>query len=303
MKENPYTWHSSADSVTTDLMGIVLRNSQGHELNIENLSENLTISLPTKGIPHMDRVQLSVPISELEKSTPTMLSDYKDRDILVVEFRADEGSAVIIYVKPVEENITLKVYVKEDERPDMNDMNSNATRIPHDADTLYRSRTDKTAHPNVIYMPKSNHNRTLFIGILLENNNPRNSEFVAGYNMSGIPENETQGLHLELDIGTYTFNCLFWNEFLQMWSDAGCDVSPLATPGGLSCDCNHMTTFSGSFFVIPNVAYHFGHENVFLTSSNNPVTASVISAVWLLYIILVVYAKRHDRKDTSHVSQ
>ncbi|CAH1785596.1 unnamed protein product [Owenia fusiformis] len=302
MKENPYIWHSSAESVTTDLMGIEMRNSKGNVMKMENLSENITIHLPTKDKPDLDKVILTVPITTQGNTTvnTTIMSEFKARDISVIEFRVAKGAAAVIKIQPVIENITLRVHVKEGKRPVMRDMKNNAMRIPHTADTLYRSRTNKTAHPNVIYVPRKNRHRTLFIGILLENNSPGNAEFIAGYNMSVIPKNETQAVPVELNIGTYTSKCLFWSESLQLWSNEGCFVSPLAMPESLSCDCNHMTAFSGSFFVLPNKVDPIDDAKLFLSFFDNPVTISTMLAVWFLYIILVVYARKHDRKDLLH---
>ncbi|CAH1781666.1 unnamed protein product, partial [Owenia fusiformis] len=191
MEENPFIWDDTGDNVTTDLIGLSMRNSHGLALNVDSIAEDLTIHLPTRDIPEMGSVTLTVPIQENSTFNTFTLPEFKDEDILVLRFHVTKGETPVIKVQPVMENITLKVHVKEGERPNMDDMRNETMTIPCNNETLYRSRTNKTAQPNMIYLPRSDIHRTLFIGILLDNDTV-NAEFIASYSMNGRPENETK---------------------------------------------------------------------------------------------------------------
>jgi len=65
------------------------------------------------------------------------------------------------------------------------------------------------------------------------------------------------------------------------------------------CKCNHFTSFGSDFFVAPNP---IDFDKVFSADvSDNPVVLSVVVGLFGLYLILVVFARRADKRDEKKV--
>ena len=67
------------------------------------------------------------------------------------------------------------------------------------------------------------------------------------------------------------------------------------------CLCNHLTAFGGGFFVAPNP---IDFNKVFQGLANihdNPTVLAFVSSLLGLYILLVIWARRVDRKDATKV--
>ena len=76
-----------------------------------------------------------------------------------------------------------------------------------------------------------------------------------------------------------------------------------STPSTLQCLCNHLTSFGGYFVVAPNTI-DFDQVRLGLKSIHDPGDVPVIvavSAVFLLYLIAVVFARRADKRDLEKV--
>ena len=72
----------------------------------------------------------------------------------------------------------------------------------------------------------------------------------------------------------------------------------------IRCRCNHLTTFGGAFLVAPNP---IDFDRVFLEITRleldgNIAVLSTIIALLLLYLIVLVIARREDKKDQIMVS-
>ncbi|KAK3562182.1 hypothetical protein QTP86_030184, partial [Hemibagrus guttatus] len=95
--------------------------------------------------------------------------------------------------------------------------------------------------------------------------------------------------------------CKYWNETETTWSDYGCRVGPHTTPLFTQCFCTHLTFFGSSFFVMPNLVDVSRTAELFATFVNNPVVVCFVGAIFLIYLIVVVWARRKDIQDTAKV--
>ena len=68
----------------------------------------------------------------------------------------------------------------------------------------------------------------------------------------------------------------------------------------LGCTCNHLTTFTGQFFVPPNNV-DITDINIYKTIGHNLVTVIIIAAVWSIYLSLLIWARSKDKKDIRKV--
>ncbi|XP_030620641.1 polycystic kidney disease protein 1-like 2 isoform X2 [Chanos chanos] len=95
--------------------------------------------------------------------------------------------------------------------------------------------------------------------------------------------------------------CKYWDESKTNWSDYGCRVGPLTTTLVTQCLCNHLTFFGSSFFVMPNLVDVSRTAELFATFVNNPVVVCFVGAIFLVYVVVVIWARRKDIQDASKV--
>ena len=78
-------------------------------------------------------------------------------------------------------------------------------------------------------------------------------------------------------------------------------VSPFTSRDMLHCWCNHLSVFSGDIFISPNSVDPIADAKLFLTFFDNPVVITVIVAVWIIYFMLLVWARVEDIRDQRKV--
>ncbi len=67
------------------------------------------------------------------------------------------------------------------------------------------------------------------------------------------------------------------------------------------CLCNHLTFFGSSFFVTPNLVDPSRTVELFATFAENPVVVCFVGALFVAYLLVVVWARRKDIKDAAKV--
>ncbi|XP_062327812.1 polycystin-1-like protein 2 [Osmerus eperlanus] len=116
-----------------------------------------------------------------------------------------------------------------------------------------------------------------------------------------IVEAGVKSVNASVSVTSIAAQCKYWNESQSAWSEAGCRVGPLTTPFVTQCLCNHLTFFGSSFFVMPNVVDVSRTAELFSTFTENPVVVCFVGAVFVAYLLVVVWARRKDIKDTAKV--
>ncbi|XP_027877842.1 polycystic kidney disease protein 1-like 2 [Xiphophorus couchianus] len=110
-----------------------------------------------------------------------------------------------------------------------------------------------------------------------------------------------KSINATLSITPITSSCKFWNETLLDWKDSGCKVGVKTTHLVTQCLCNHLTFFGSSFFVTPNLVDPSRTAELFATFAENPVVVCFVGALFVTYLLVVVWARRKDIKDTVKV--
>lgn len=80
-------------------------------------------------------------------------------------------------------------------------------------------------------------------------------------------------------------------------SKVGVQTTPLVT----QCLCNHLTFFGSSFFVTPNTVDPSRTAELFGTFAQNPVVVCFVGALFVVYLLVVVWARRKDIQDMAKV--
>ncbi|XP_022597025.1 polycystic kidney disease protein 1-like 2 [Seriola dumerili] len=110
-----------------------------------------------------------------------------------------------------------------------------------------------------------------------------------------------KSINASLSVTSITAACKFWNESLLDWSDAGCRVGVQTTHLVTQCLCNHLTFFGSSFFVTPNLVDPSRSAELFGTFAENPVVVCFVGALFVAYLLVLVWARRKDIQDTAKV--
>ncbi|XP_037542039.1 polycystic kidney disease protein 1-like 2 [Nematolebias whitei] len=110
-----------------------------------------------------------------------------------------------------------------------------------------------------------------------------------------------KSINATLSITPITSSCKFWNETRLDWSDYGCKVGVNSTQLLTQCFCNHLTFFGSSFFVTPNLVDPSRTAELFATFAENPVVVCFVGALFVTYLLVVVWARRKDIQDTVKV--
>lgn len=151
--------------------------------------------------------------------------------------------------------------------------------------------------------------------------------------MKPVVDPGVKSVNTTVSVVSIAAQCKYWNESELTWSEDGCrvgagkkekcalaaelipgkvnnnrlnvcfwQVGPLTTPLVTQCLCNHLTFFGSSFFVMPNVVDVSRTAELFATFTNNPVVVCFVGALFVLYLLVVVWARRKDIQDSAKVN-
>ncbi len=101
-------------------------------------------------------------------------------------------------------------------------------------------------------------------------------------------------------IRIYTSGCYYMNPFTSDWASNGMEILSDTNITHTHCVSNHLTTFAGGFIVLPSA---IDFNNVWANASflQNPVLYSTVIFLICLYILLAIWARYMDWKDSKKV--
>ncbi|NXJ75146.1 PK1L2 protein, partial [Trogon melanurus] len=106
---------------------------------------------------------------------------------------------------------------------------------------------------------------------------------------------------LTIAVTCFASRCVFWDEHQGNWNSYGCHVGPKTNPRSTQCLCDHLTFFGSSFFVIPNAIDVSKTTELFGTFVDNPVVVTTVGCIFLIYVLVVIWARRKDIQDDAKV--
>ncbi|NXD76051.1 PK1L2 protein, partial [Halcyon senegalensis] len=106
---------------------------------------------------------------------------------------------------------------------------------------------------------------------------------------------------LTIAVTCFASRCVFWDEHQGNWNSYGCHVGPKTNPRSTQCLCNHLTFFASSFFVIPNAIDVSKTAQLFGTFVDNPVVVTTVGCIFLIYVLVIIWARRKDIQDEAKV--
>ncbi|XP_078578042.1 uncharacterized protein LOC144862972 [Branchiostoma floridae x Branchiostoma japonicum] len=115
-------------------------------------------------------------------------------------------------------------------------------------------------------------------------------------------DGEDAATHLNFSVDVMETLCVYFgdeweNEDDHLWHEQGCKPGALSNSTHMHCRCNHLTKFTG--IVAPNP---INFSEVFTKDIlQNPIGLILVLSTFLLYLLLVLWARRKDRRDLTKV--
>ncbi|NWI88929.1 PK1L2 protein, partial [Pitta sordida] len=106
---------------------------------------------------------------------------------------------------------------------------------------------------------------------------------------------------LTIAVTSFASRCVFWDEQQRSWNSYGCHVGPKTNPRSTQCLCNHLTFFGSSFIVVPNAIDISKTAQLFGTFVDNPVVVTTVGCIFLIYVLVLIWARRKDIQDEAKV--
>ncbi|KAM8945929.1 LOW QUALITY PROTEIN: polycystin-1-like protein 2 [Pelodytes ibericus] len=116
-----------------------------------------------------------------------------------------------------------------------------------------------------------------------------------------LEEDADRQNNITVVVTCFTSQCVFWDEVSRDWNNTGCKVGPKTTPGSTQCLCTHLTFFGSSFIVMPNTIDVSRTVELFATFVDNPVVVTTVACIAVLYVLVVIWARRKDIQDNAKV--
>ncbi|KAF7242704.1 Polycystic kidney disease protein 1-like 2, partial [Varanus komodoensis] len=271
---NPF---SSSDNF--DINGIVgglsLTSLDGSVIPVHNLMENIEMLLPR-----------SSPVQE-------------ERNVL----RLRDSGALQVNVTSV--NASLVIHLELDQN------------IPLILYLGYGYHPNETSYDLMIHLP---HNRKPGAEVYSWILHPQDLVFGEGtYYVTVRPETAVEHMvpgDTNVSVTFFASQCAFWDMHEGNWNGYGCQVirpkqvqctlawlqvGPETTPESTQCLCNHLTFFGSTFFVLPNTIDVSKTVELFATFVDNPVVVVTVGCIFVVYLLVLIWARRKDIEDDAKV--
>ncbi|XP_077976290.1 polycystin family receptor for egg jelly-like isoform X1 [Styela clava] len=224
----------------------------------------------------------------------TIERDINDTGLSISKFEmVSQENAILILVEPEDERSKFEVLLRFNSKPTEEEYDFKF-KLPHDAwDVTMAEDRYKIFIPEKEVKMKG----MIFIGIQdnLNVSTPiaKHRGRVRRRRSIGIENSTTYHLLIS------TPGCRRFDSETNKWTGDGCKVSEHSTPEFTECVCNKLSPtsiFSAEFFVPPNTI-NFATVFAKIDIADNPAVFSTVISLIILYILLLIWARRTDKKD------
>ncbi|XP_074551429.1 polycystin-1-like protein 2 [Halichoeres trimaculatus] len=247
--------------------------------NISGFTGSLSLTTTDGGKIHIENLSEEIEIllpRPVGEQVNTSILDLGNFSTAAIDIPS-ANNTLVLKMLPSIDSLTFKVYLGYKDYP--NETNHVAkTEMPHQGTTQDEKYT-------WILEPE-----------ILNGNTGLHYLFVRPVVGPGI-----KSIEAKLSITPLTSSCKFWNESTLDWSTNGCRVGVQTTHLVTQCLCNHLTFFGSSFFVTPNLVDPSRTAELFATFAENPVVVCFVGALFVVYLLAVIWARRKDVQDTVKV--
>ncbi|XP_062619009.1 polycystin-1-related protein-like [Saccostrea cucullata] len=287
-KTNPYVWDSSAKFINTPVLTLNLYDSDGQEIAVKNLNDNITIDISVDS-SKLKISEINFPLTSREKLSYHFFTVRSNM------------SSVHIIVKPEDPETKLECYVGIGRQPTIDDYDSNFT-IPRELaysveDASLRDELEHTIFLSPEYVQERGIGN-YYLGVrpvyneTEEEEYPNYDDYYSDYGIT------TPWDLLNYTISFVTSGCFYWDVYFDKWVSDGCQVSYLSNSNYTRCLCNHLTSFGSDFFVPPNTINFMTVFNDFESKlRDNWAVLAVLCLMYFLYTVGLFWARYKDKRD------
>ncbi|XP_063432942.1 polycystin-1-like protein 2 [Mytilus trossulus] len=286
--KNPYVWDQSSHDVTTPVVSLKMKTSDKKVVTVTDLQEPVEIQISNRAVTETTHFTLEIPLKFVNNT-------YRVDKISMLKISTNltKGHSIIMSVRSQQLDFQFRIlHQPHGDQTKLNftsgillDDGNNFTFISTSAsaDSLYYTYISPVLHSS---------SDVSFTQYDLDNNFNTICE-------SGIACEDNTKLLVNLTVESYSVACLYWNEEKEAWKNDGCQVSEQTTPEVIHCQCTHLTSFSGSFLVLPNMVDPFADAALFLTFFDNPIVVCTVIVVWFIFLAGVFWARKADKRDEA----
>ncbi|KAI8502563.1 hypothetical protein Bbelb_192650, partial [Branchiostoma belcheri] len=299
---NPYEYAGDSDRIQSSVGALKYKNDVG-ELTVSNLEIPVEVVVKRK-----DTVQVQTERGRTGRTGTSVMS--------IHSFNVtEEENSIHVIVTPDLNWVPIQLYLWRHDEPIKGQHGWNVT-LPLSSDQLYSVRwldgEDITADPySWFWTPEelaTGEGQMYFLGV---EHIPFNR---SGFDLSDLRDLENGTSEVEFSYNDENFTlpytvtilstrCLFFHDQSHRWKSDGCRSGPLTSDRITHCFCDHLTAFGSDFqfFVAPNSLNILEALQGFNNISENPAVVVTIAVIVGIYFLMVLWARREDRKDVEKV--
>ncbi|CAC5412247.1 PKD1L2 [Mytilus coruscus] len=290
MDKNPYVWDQSSHDVTTPVVSLKMKTSDKKVVTVTDLQEPIEIQISNQAVTETTLFTLEIPLKFVNN---TFRVDAIKISMLRMSTNLKEGHSIVMSVRSQQLDFQFQILHKP--QGDQTKLNfTSGTLLNEGNNFTFISTSVSSDGLYYTYISPVLHSSSdvSFTKYDLTNNYITICE-------SGIECEENTKLHVNLTVESYSVACLYWNEEKEAWKNDGCQVSKQTTREVIDCRCTHLTSFSGSFLVLPNFVDPFADAALFLSFFDNPIVVFTVIVVWFLFLSGVFWARKADKRDEA----
>ncbi len=234
----------------------------------------------------------------------TYLNDSKVINGFIVTGIQLTGANVSLHIqlRPIKTSLNYLVLVKFGDNPVLIDQNYDSLSLFCSNDLIIESNT--SFYLTFLNMSRVNGYKG-YLGISIKELQPGSIDCVNKNATSNdmllkMTSNQSQSFTSDYWLRIYSAGCYYTDPDTLMWSSDGMEIMSDTTIELTHCQSNHLTTFAGGFIVLPP-AIDFNKAFANASFLDNPVIYSTVIALIIVYILLAIWARWMDVKDSKKV--
>ncbi|KAL5019308.1 hypothetical protein ScPMuIL_005030 [Solemya velum] len=269
---NPYVWGNGASNISSQTVSISLKNKDEQSISLP-----LYLKMKNKGVPISKNIK------------PVFIDGDRNRMAYIRTKYSDPHDVLIFYINPSLDNVLYHVYYRSADFP---------TKTKHDLVHI-RTMVHWTEF-GLKYFIRGGMFKEGYLYLGIQPDIAGDSQTPSRKKRSITNDTDTDPLGSNFTISYVTTGCRVWNEGSEEWESTSCEVSEDSDLLETVCICKDPPgmTFATTFFVPPNTIDFSTVFTKFDLLSNGAVFGTVVGLI-CLYIIILIWAKYKDKKDSE----
>ncbi|XP_023790696.1 polycystic kidney disease protein 1-like 2 [Cyanistes caeruleus] len=308
---NPFFSSDSSSDISGTVGGLSLTGLDGLIIPVSNLKENIEIMLPRLSATQEDKILLN-----LGNYSTFQVNVTSENTSVVIHLESEHDIPLIFYLgygyHPNETNYDMKnhLFYKKTSGGETNSWVLSREELIFGEGTYYFMVLQDTGMDSRVYNGLTI-NATCFASRCAFWDEHQGGWSSYGCHVSRAKQNNVSVTHFKASPHNHchVVSDTIKQDHSKIYFEARClsgifsgfQVGPKTNPSSTQCLCNHLTFFGSSFFVIPNAIDVSKTTQLFGTFVDNPVVVTTVGCIFLIYVLVVIWARRKDIQDDAKV--